>query len=364
MKKICFVAQFPPPIHGLSKAVDTLYNSYLSKEFILEKIELNNNKRLLSNILLIFKSSVDLFYFTISQSKYGNIRDLILLQVLFLKKKKCVIHLHGGYYRNLIDSDIGKLQKRLNYKLMRKVNGAIVLSDSLRAIFKDIVPDDSISVIPNCVDDEFVITNEEFQSKIKELDSNQVIQVLYLGNFIESKGYRKILELARIEKENNEQGIRNFHFNFAGRFYDEKEENYFRSYISTHNLEDCITYHGVVEGKEKRDLLKKSHIFVLITRYKNEGQPISILEAMGNGLVIVTTDHAGIPDVVKDGLNGLVLNSGQDFDMQSLYLKISNLRNVSYINYALTNRKTCMENYTEFAYLEKFEKLFHKHMLS
>ena len=26
MKKICFIAQFPPPMHGLSKAVETLYN--------------------------------------------------------------------------------------------------------------------------------------------------------------------------------------------------------------------------------------------------------------------------------------------------------------------------------------------------
>lgn len=29
-KKICFIAQFPPPMHGLSKAVDTLYNSELN----------------------------------------------------------------------------------------------------------------------------------------------------------------------------------------------------------------------------------------------------------------------------------------------------------------------------------------------
>ena len=32
MKKICFIAQFPPPMHGLSKAVETLYNSNLNFE--------------------------------------------------------------------------------------------------------------------------------------------------------------------------------------------------------------------------------------------------------------------------------------------------------------------------------------------
>ena len=72
MKKICFIAQFPPPMHGLSKAVDTLYNSELRKEFEFEKVDLTNNKRFLGNILKISRSKADLFYFTISQTKQGN----------------------------------------------------------------------------------------------------------------------------------------------------------------------------------------------------------------------------------------------------------------------------------------------------
>ena len=49
-KKICFIAQFPPPMHGLSKAVETLYNSELNTavdsngEFEFEKVDITNNK--------------------------------------------------------------------------------------------------------------------------------------------------------------------------------------------------------------------------------------------------------------------------------------------------------------------------------
>ena len=52
MKKICFIAQFPPPMHGLSKAVETLYNSNLNSEFDphgefeFEKVDITNNKNL------------------------------------------------------------------------------------------------------------------------------------------------------------------------------------------------------------------------------------------------------------------------------------------------------------------------------
>ncbi len=46
-KKICFIAQFPPPVHGLSKAVDTLYNSELALEFDFEKIDITDNKKII-----------------------------------------------------------------------------------------------------------------------------------------------------------------------------------------------------------------------------------------------------------------------------------------------------------------------------
>ena len=130
-KKICFIAQFPPPIHGLSKAVDTLYNSELNKQFEFEKIDITNNKKFIQTVCRILKSDADLFYFTISQSIGGNIRDLIILQLIALKKKKCIIHLHGGYFRKLVDNDMKSWQKHLNYRALGKVDGAIVLGRSL-----------------------------------------------------------------------------------------------------------------------------------------------------------------------------------------------------------------------------------------
>ena len=51
MKRICFIAQFPPPIHGLSKAVETLYTSALQSKYLFQQINLTNNKRDLKNIM-------------------------------------------------------------------------------------------------------------------------------------------------------------------------------------------------------------------------------------------------------------------------------------------------------------------------
>ncbi len=337
-------------MHGLSKAVDTLYNSELSQEFDFEKVNITDNRDFLKNLKLISKSKADLFYFTISQTKGGNLRDLLIFRLLRSQHKKCLIHLHGGYYRQLVDNDLKGWQRKANYKAISKLDGAIVLGDSLKSIFQGMLPEDKIYVVPNCVDDQYLMSDEEFDEKVRTLDNRKVKHVLYLSNFIRSKGYPEVLEMAKLEKERVDAGgEKKFHFDFAGKFFEESEESFFNGYVKDNEIEDYITYHGVVDGDEKRKLLRESDIFALLTRYPNEGQPISILEAMGNGMVIVTTDHAGIPDIVEDGVNGIVINK-TSLNAAELYgsiIDIEDMKAIATINYRLCTDKYVQRNYTD-----------------
>jgi hypothetical protein len=125
MSKVMFIAQFPPPIHGLSKAVETLYESpMLKSEFNFDKINITDNKAFFRSVWSLLFSKADLYYFTISQTKGGNLRDLILFRILKAKEANTVIHLHGGYYRTLIEEHCGNFQRKLNYKYLKTINGA------------------------------------------------------------------------------------------------------------------------------------------------------------------------------------------------------------------------------------------------
>ena len=352
-KRICFVAQFPPPMHGLSKAVETLYNSELNQKFEFEKVNITNNKNFLKSFVIICKSKADLFYFTISQTKGGNLRDLMILKLLEIQHKKCLIHLHGGYYRTLVDSCMFGWQKKANYKAIAKLSGAIVLGKSLKWIFEGMLPNNQIHIIPNCVDNQYLISEVEFQNKLNTYKNRTIKHVLYLSNFIRSKGYIEVLEMAKLEKERVlAGGKRRFHFDFAGKFFEKSEEELFRRYIKENSLYDYLTYHGIVNGDKKKELLKLCDVFVLLTRYPNEGQPISILEAMGNGLFIVTTNHAGIPDIVEDGRNGIVV-SKDNMDIRMIYDEL-------YINekIMIENRNYVLNNFTEIQYLANMESIF------
>lgn len=364
-KKICFIAQFPPPIHGLSKAIDTLYNSELNVDinpagdFEFEKIDITDNKKFLNNILKISRSKADLFYLTISQTRGGNLRDLLILKVLELQNKKCIIHLHGGYYRQLVDNDMNVLQRKANYRAIKNLSGVIVLSKSLKKNFKGMIDKNRIYVVENCVDDEFIPTKQEIEKKINDLEKKDIFHVLWLSNFIRSKGYNVVLELAKSEKARVDSGgKRRYHFDFAGKFFEDSEEECFKKYIKNNNLEKYITFHGVVDGKTKRNLLKKCDIFALPTKYPNEGQPISILEALGNGLLIITTNHAGIPDIIENGVNGIMMNvNSAATEVYDNILKVDNKIMKEIIR---VNVSKCRENYSQQHYINNVKAVFHR----
>jgi glycosyltransferase involved in cell wall biosynthesis len=71
---------------------------------------------------------------------------------------------------------------------------------------------------------------------------------------------------------------------------------------------DLVEVPGWVGPDEKTRLLRSSDVFVLPSH--DEGIPVALLEAMSYGLACVVTPVGGIPDLVKDGDDGLFVDCG------------------------------------------------------
>lgn len=69
-------------------------------------------------------------------------------------------------------------------------------------------------------------------------------------------------------------------------------------------------------------MLNGADVYVLPS-YK-EGLPISILEAMSYSLPVISTRVGGIPEIIMNGKNGLLINPG---DKEALYESIIKLKN-------------------------------------
>ncbi len=76
-------------------------------------------------------------------------------------------------------------------------------------------------------------------------------------------------------------------------------------------LQGRVTFFGVKPALDIRLALQASDIFLLPSETQSngdeEGIPVAIMEAMACGLPIVSTRHAGIPELIDDGVEGILV---------------------------------------------------------
>jgi glycosyltransferase involved in cell wall biosynthesis len=79
---------------------------------------------------------------------------------------------------------------------------------------------------------------------------------------------------------------------------------------------------GTVSGAGKSRFLDSCDVFVFPSRVygsgRGEGLPVSLLEALARGRVVITSDSGGIPEVVRHGHNGYVFSSRQQTSLVDL----------------------------------------------
>lgn len=101
---------------------------------------------------------------------------------------------------------------------------------------------------------------------------------------------------------------------------------------------------------------KEYNVFVNVS--SNEGVPVSIMEAMSFGKIIIATDVGGTKEIVKDGINGYLLS--KDFDIKELkeaLEKIYNLKTEDYLRMCKASREIWEKKCNAKKNYEKFVEL-------
>ncbi len=363
MYSILLLGPLPPPVTGNSLAVKLFYDALIQRKFKVEIINLSKRgfKNGIDSIarigelfkiftrILLAKKSTDSIYFTISESKAGNLKDILVYVMCYKFLPKMYIHLHGGAGYARIMSDRSTFIFKLNAFFLKKLAGVIVLGRSHGEIFKGLVHPNKIKIVPNFSEDEFFLDKKKVEEKFKDPLS---LNFLFLSNLIDGKGH---LELIGAMERLNDSTQKLFRLDIAGGFDDDKKKEAFLARIK--KLPN-IKYHGVVKGEEKKKLLNNAHVFFLPTYYPYEGQPISILEAYASGCAVVTTNHSGIFDVFKPEFNGFeVEKKSIDSILTALDVIVNNMQKVrqaaiNNVEYANSEFRTSMHLKNMFNALE------------
>lgn len=346
-KRVVMIGPFPGELNGMTIANQMLYDGMSTRDDI-ERVDYLNTivkgsklnygqqgrfqlkkafyslKPIFQGVSKIIFNKWDVVYITPAQSYIGFIRYIPYIFASKLKGTKCYIHFHGGFVKQMYDS-LSDKKKGFIRKWFNKCDGIIVLGNSLVEMLDNIVPHNKIKVCENGVQQEYILSSEEFDRKSNDIKEDSKLRILYLSNLMKTKGILELLDACIKMKEENID----FSIDIAGKIENDIEKDV-RSKFD--QLGDTVVYHGIVNGESKKELLHKTNIFCLPTYYPNEGQPISILEAMCNGCAILTCDQGGISDIVQDGCNGIMCkpNSESIFE-KMLVLKVDKYK---YINKA------------------------------
>ncbi len=258
--------------------------------------------------------AVDTVYMTIGTSRFGFLRDAVMIWSACLLGKRNILHLKGGGFLNFYQECPSMMQWLLKVTFAR-VDTIIVLGNLLVDQFS-FVPGitEKLQVVPNGLPKE--LQNNDGRSK--SLSDSATIKLLYLSNMIPSKGYLHILEACRLLQKRGVPVTCDFCGSFV-RTVNDGENSYseqdFHKLIAKYNLGDMVKYHGTVRGNKKQQFFQEAHLFLLPTSYPWEGQPISIIEALAFGVPVISTEYRGIPEQVINRYNGYLVSANNPLEI-------------------------------------------------
>jgi glycosyltransferase involved in cell wall biosynthesis len=196
-----------------------------------------------------------------------------------------LLHHHGGDFPRFYSERCGPTAQRFLRFLYRDAQAVIALSEEWRAAIAAVIPEARTVVVPNPV---------EIPPQAAPLDGERV---LYLGVLKEAKGVYELIEawsdvLARHPTAQ---------LTLAG----SGEIERVRRAADDHGVARSVATPGWTSGEGKAALLGSASVFVLPSHF--EALPMAVLEAMAAGLPVVATRVGGIPDVIVDGCEGLLV---------------------------------------------------------
>ena len=126
-------------------------------------------------------------------------------------------------------------------------------------------------------------------------------RICYVGNLTESKGVMELVEAVHLICDELAKGGWSIQLVGNGPLYGD-----IIGLIEKYNLQSIIEMKGSMPHTEIATILNSARMLVLPT--KAEGLPNVLLEAMACGTVVLASPVGGIPDVIKDGINGFLFD--------------------------------------------------------
>ena len=241
--------------------------------------------------LLLFYRGYDIYH--IHMASYGSCsRKQIYIRALKALNRNVIVHIHGGGFLQYYETLSSQKKKKLRDTLCQ-ADVVIALSSGWKEAYERELGLPNVVVLHNCVG---TVALEAAKSP----ENTSEVHFLFLSKMCPNKGVYDLIEALRVLKEKGIEVL----CDIAGN----GEENQCRDLVKKNNLDASVKVYGWVDGPDKLELLRKATVVVLPSYA--EALPMVLLESMAAGKAVISTFVGAIPQLVEDGVNGLLVHPG------------------------------------------------------
>lgn len=223
-------------------------------------------------------------------------RDMMFLLIAKMLKRKTVVFFRGWslpFGESIAHHWARHLLFRMSYG---RADGFIVLGDIFRKKLVSMSASQEKIFIETTVAE--VCPDFDPPTERRYDASRKVLRLLFLSRIVDGKGWMQTIDFAKMLVDRLPDW--EVSLTMAG---DGPALDAAKAWARQAGLNCRFT--GRVEGQAKLDLYTNSDIYILHS--ETEGLPNTILEAMACGLIIVSTPVGAIPEIVEDGVNGVLI---------------------------------------------------------
>lgn len=272
---------------------------------------INDTLALIEIIKLIKNYQPDIIHLNSSKiSILGSISSLFA-------KTKTIYTVHGWVFNEPLPIWLKYFYlyaEKITAKLKNKIICVSEYDEKMALKYK-IAPAEKLVTIHNGLAPIDFFTKEQARKILHLNDADLIIGSI--GNLYKTKGFESLIKTANIIK--NKISVK---FLIIG---DGSERKNLERLIKKYNLENNFILAG--EINEAAKLLKAFDIYICSS--VKEGLPYSILEAMQAELPIITTNVGGIPEIIENNKNGLLIKPAEALDIANALQKLTNDKNLA-----------------------------------
>lgn len=247
----------------------------LLKRSVIGLIELYVIKREMKRVFN--KYPINIVHITTSGS-LGTVRDFLVAKFCKKMNIKTIMHCHYGCISQSLEMSRGI--RWILLKTMKLYDQIWVLD---QYTYKTLV---GIDELKNKV---YLTPNSIEVVPLSFIPKKEYRNIAFIGNVLTEKGIFELVEaIVNVNKD--------IYLHIVGPCSNRNLERLEK--MSGILWDTKIIYHGLLSNDEAIRFMKQIDTLILPTYYPQEAFPISILEAMSNGKLVISTPRAAIPDML------------------------------------------------------------------